>query len=215
MTNQRCGSHMIKTALNGHPRLRLTGEAFGGKARYDIELGINPDCTTPEALHAVFTNFDGFILHRTHPVSALKQCQDLVGHLVANPQIYFLDLRRRNLLRRYLSYHVGKVTGSFDGICGEILPSMHIDQRDAEQDFKSVTNQYQEFHKPLPAERTMTLYYEEIDFDAICSFLGLERYDLRPSTIKRDERLLSQAISNFHDLKRTWQNTEWSVFFDD
>ncbi|QDU61044.1 hypothetical protein Pan216_18970 [Planctomycetes bacterium Pan216] len=46
-------------------------------------------------------------------------------------------------------------------------------------------------------------------------YLGVPVVSIAPGTQRIEKRLLSEAIVNYEDLKRAFQGSEWTTFFED
>lgn len=49
----------------------------------------------------------------------------------------------------------------------------------------------------------------------ILEFLGLPYETVKPSTVKQSNQPLSEAILNYHDLKKKFVDTPWELYFEE
>jgi hypothetical protein len=125
LSGPRTGSHMLAEALNSSPRIRCFREVFNGRLDF-IQFGVEGYddfssldmarrkadplrflherifCRQPEEMRAV-----GFKYHYKH----VWGFAGVIDELVADKELRVLHLRRRNLLRMFVSLRLAEKTG--------------------------------------------------------------------------------------------------------
>ena len=137
--------------------------------------------------------------------------QDVVAHLLRDPAIRFIHLRRRNGLRRFVSEQVllaGGPNHSGAGGRSDVTMQVRIDidaylQRAAELDAQS-----QSLSVLLSQQPVLDISYEELASDTagtvnrVTTFLGLDgvQSDVKPALQKVGAANLRNTVSNFQEL---------------
>ena len=115
ISHLRSGTHMLRTALDSHPAIRVQAEPFNSNSRelpYDFEMPSR--VILDQWVYPVLpTNIRaaGFVLHTYHPWSlrafphlrSNPQWADVWSVLASWPGLHVIVLRRKNGIRRHLS----------------------------------------------------------------------------------------------------------------
>jgi LPS sulfotransferase NodH len=144
-------------------------------------------------------------------------------YLASLPGLRVLHLRRRNLLRAYLS-KVVMVRTKVSGIKSDAerrAPSVALAPADCLRYFEH-TRQQQNLYERLFAEQAvLPVLYEDLaaDYDReterIQKFLDVVPTSLQARNLRQEIRPLSVAISNYAELRTKFESTPWAEFFDD
>ena len=137
--------------------------------------------------------------------------------------IHIIQLKRKNLLKRYLSLVKAKSTDVWrdtsDSAAGS--KSFELDYDECLASFEEVKRWEKEHVDFFAGHPFQEVVYEDLARDytgealKIQRFLGLSEQAVKPSIYKQAKRSLSESISNYADLKHRFADTEWAVFFED
>jgi LPS sulfotransferase NodH len=134
-----------------------------------------------------------------------------------------IHLIRDNLLRRFLSHQVARVTqawGNTDGHNASTL-KIKLSAWDLFVDIKRTldkTERTRVLFRHLPF---LELSYENLcadftgSFDRVCKFLGVSSQNQTPRTFKQENRSLREAIVNYDRLKLLFTLSKYRRFFED
>lgn len=157
----------------------------------------------------------GFCLHRTG--APLGNWPDLWHTVAAVPDLHIINLRRRNLLRRYVSFQYRPRRN----IPWQPDPEpLVLEGPDLVADFEHQTARNEEFDRLFQGHPLLAVDYEDLcaDFETgmrrVQSFLNVPYRVLHPVTPKLTTQRLDQAIQNYEQLKREFTATPWAGFFD-
>jgi hypothetical protein len=221
LSSPRSGTHMLRTSLESHPQVVCMTEMFNPdytEHRYDF----TPDTPAADILaNHIFTPDAmtrpcvGFLLHREG--ARFGNWPDLWSILERDTALAVVSLRRRNLLRRYLSHQLISRPHA-----AETPPApLRLDKDLLARDFRLQEAKIAEFDAAFRRHPLLPVVYEDLSdryaetMDRIQSFLNVAPMPVRPSTTKRTTPPLAQAISNYLQLKRHFAGTKWHGFFED
>src|ERR1700761_6862103 len=146
LSSPRSGTHMLRTSLDAHPNIVCLTEMFNP----DYTLGqysFTENTPEQEILERYIfspqkwkTRAVGFCIHRTD--ARFGEWPHLWDSLAAMPDLLVVSLRRKNLLRRYLSFQLRPTPGS-------TRPSgpVSIDRAQLLADFEHQTAKTEEFDR--------------------------------------------------------------------
>ena len=235
----RTGSTFLQSLLNSHSQIVAFGEIFQsydairwdyGSYRKDAPRRQLSACQDdpvrflethvfakfPRGISAV--GFRLFYTHAQHPRqtglwSYLSKCVDLK----------IIHLKRRNVLRAYLSHMTASVSGRWkelSGKSGDDSISVHMDLDACLQKFIETRTQEKKHDSLFANHQKIELFYEELSRDyttemqRLQQFLGVEYEQVVPATHKQARLPLSLAISNYNELKQGFKGTPWEEFFE-
>lgn len=218
LSSPRSGTHMLRTVLRNHPNVVAHSELFNPDFLKNKAFG--PETPSNIILkehiyrpYAPNTEMVGFIIHRSG--TPWGDWPDLWSTLEKDKSIFVISLRRRNLLRRYLSYQVMR---TFRGAKPKALK---FDANQLRADFLYQEKELQDFDARFSGHPLLKVYYEDLcnDFhhtvQLVLSFLEVDKMELWPDVEGKPKRKLANAIENFSDLKIAFKNTSWESFFDE
>jgi len=238
LTTQRSGSSFLMQSLRSHPQIIAFGELFQIRRIGFNTPGFDNDSKAlmrfrnrrprdflewvlrrgyDQAVRAV-----GFKVHYNHlerpPLDLAR------AHLAALPGLRVLHLKRRNLLRAYLStvvMSITRVTGIKSATDRQAPPQVTLAPSDCLRYFEH-TRQRQTFYDRMFAEHDVSpVIYENLVADyahettRIQRFLQVVPTSLKARNLRQEERPLSVAITNYPQLRREFESTPWAEFFDD
>ena len=203
----RCGTHMLVTALANHPELSCFGEVFN----VDSQNGTHRFPDPRQVLEGFWLEPNvGFAAHTyigrrggVHKYMAPQRWyNDFWDHLPKG--IRMIQLRRRNLLRRFVSHKKSKQTGVWNRYGDDKKPlkkQVDIDVNDVLKDaefakacWKSTTNRY---------PNSLVVFYEDLcdhwerEMAKVQEFLGVQPFaDIAPTSNKL-ARSLREDVANF------------------
>jgi hypothetical protein len=137
-------------------------------------------------------------------------------------RVHVVFLKRRNMLRWYLSYCVARATGiwSTDRQAAAPHPKTRICPADCVNTIL-LDRQYEEAAMAYFVDHPqMEIVYEDLvrncdeEIVRLQRFLHLEPRTLRPLSVKQERRPLAAAIENFTELRAEWKGTQWERFLD-
>ncbi|MEL7251466.1 MAG: FkbM family methyltransferase [Bacteroidota bacterium] len=218
LSSPRSGTHMLRTALRNHINVAARSELFNPDFIRDRPFG--PETPAAEILDQyIFRDYPphiqmvGFILHRSG--TPFGNWPDLWPMLDADQDLYVISLRRRNLLRRYLSYQTMR---NFRGRAPE---SLRFDPALLEQDFQYQEQEVAAFDQRFAKHPLIKIHYEDLctnynqTIGKVLEFLQAKPQQVWPDIQGKPQRRLSEAIINFADLKAHFATTKWASFFDE
>ncbi|MEM9819878.1 MAG: FkbM family methyltransferase [Bacteroidota bacterium] len=218
LSSPRSGTHMLRTALRNHVDIVAGSELFNPDFIRDRPFG--PETPAKEILDQyIFRDYPpnikmvGFIIHRSG--TPFGNWPNLWPMLAADKSIHVISLRRRNLLRRYLSYQVMRT------FRGSIPNPLHFDPERLEKDFVDQEKEIEDFDRRFAGHPLMQIYYEDLcaDYPSVVEqvqqFLNVKPQRLWPDIEGKPQRKLSEAIVNFTALKTHFAPTKWASFFND
>ena len=218
LSSPRSGTHMIRTTLRNHPDIAARSELFNPDFQRDKPFG--PDTPALEILNKyIFRDYPehiqmvGFIIHRSG--TPFGDWPDLWPMLQNDRSIYVISLRRRNLLRRYLSYQVMRT------FRGKPPQPLTFDPEVLKKDFIYQEKEIEAFDQQFEGHPLIKVYYEDLCSEyhqtvkSVLKFLKVKRLKLWPDEKGKPIRKLRDSIANFDELKEYFSQTKWAPFFND
>ena len=242
LSGPRSGSNFLWTALNVHPRMLVFGELFRfpdsigwdlrafkhypyGQSRKMIQLMQSDPVTFlktrifkpyPRVIDCV--GFKLFYFH-ARGTSSSKVWNFLRG----DTTIKVIHLKRRNLLRTYLSHQRALRSKVWIDQSGKSTapPPMHLDPVACEHYFRQMTGWQQDSDRLFANHPKIDIFYECLaerfsdEIDKIQDFLQVDKCFLKPSTFKQTKKPPSMDILNYRDLAKHFSGTQWELFFQE
>jgi hypothetical protein len=155
----------------------------------------------------------------------------LTGYLMDRPEILVINLYRRNHFRRYLSWQALDQSGvaardsaQKQGRVRQVILDTTKIIRELNH-VRQETERQQTLVRGLPAERVLTVAYEDLFKDSdqtkcwlqrIAQFLGLEWYEWLGTTHRRILTARPKdVIGNFEAVREVLRGTEWETFLEE
>lgn len=226
VSTPRTGTNLVIEMLNSHPDCFSGYEIFSDThvAKRHVPWYL-PDCQDEPQLCDLRLSDPLAFLRRLEEQTFAKGYQ-AVGfklmywegerfpvvrdHVAADEEIHIIHVKRRNLLRRYLSYRMAERTGQWWAATGEEVLRTDIRLTLAEilADIAMVRSQQREYEQLLVGHPTLELYYEDLEQDLMGTARSLWRFlDLRPwetlniTSRKTGARSLEATLENYGELK--------------
>lgn len=230
--NPRTGSTLLMRSLNNHSRIIGYGEIVKNIDRYPghyHEFGHGESLFQrdpvafletrvfrkyPPAIEAV--GFKIFYHHAPRDTAWGKAVWD---YLLSRPDLNILHLKRRNLLKVFLSKKQAGRTGEYIKYSNGAGEALALDPDEALAFFEQMRAGEAEYDALLSGRRLIEVVYEEMtgnyaaEMRRVQEFLGVQPEDVDPGTAKRPGRSLVSQIANYAELKERFQATPWESFF--
>lgn len=237
LTTPRTGSSFLRQLLRSHPRVVSFGEIFHpGKVHFNTPGFDNKnkallrfrnrepaDFLKAQIFrayprHIAAVGFKVFYFHLDTP--RFHAARD---YLASQPELHVLHLKRRNLLRAYLSNVVMDQTG-VAGIMSPAerqTPQVVLDPRECIRYFEDTLRQQDAYAHVFENTNLVTVTYEDLtgnhsaETTRVLTVLGVEPAPLRAKAVRQEVRPLWEVITNYEELRATLSATPWAQFFDD
>lgn len=235
LARPRTGSNLLVSLLQSHPNLRLFYELFNKSLsnktfwdfiNYDIDDVYQYKEEEPVSFlkKLVYREMPksvsgvGFKLFYTHARSSNEN--QVWDYLKESKDLNIIHLKRKNLLKTHLSEQIALKTQIWVGKKNpsQIYP-IKLDYSNTLEFFNSIKKQEEKNHDFFSDHNVFEVYYEDILKDIeyysrnLQEFLNLPFRNLYISTPKQSSIPLSQAISNFFELKERFEGSPWFDLF--
>jgi hypothetical protein len=151
----------------------------------------------------------------------LEKMSSTLDWLIASKDIKIIHLKRRNLLRRFVSHQLAKQTEINVVVQKDRIPvyrklTLSIDQCVSDIDFHQM--QYKRFDRMLSGHHVIEICYEDMFYNEsiqkILEFLQVRQARLHTPTIKLGFDNLEDAIEDYKALKAKARGTVYAPFFE-
>ncbi|HEY5049186.1 MAG TPA: sulfotransferase [Rhizomicrobium sp.] len=241
----RTGSTMLVNFLQSHPQITCHMEIFNPR-RVEGFFGayrksIRTDSVYEARMRAIrhgdptcFLYKFAFDSQGRRSVGFKFKYDELLLPVFARPReiiagdcdIAIVHLKRRNLLKRYLSWvAVNHVTGRTMRTTGEEprkIPPIFIDAEECLKNFQETKLREAEVDRIFRQHQMIDLEYEKLtganadgELGRLQQFLGVVPRSLKTVIAKLSINRLEQEIANYADLKRKLANTPYSEYFQE
>lgn len=235
----RTGSTLLVNLLNAHSQALAFGEIF--RTTEEIGWDIRPFlCYQSPRLIGLYQNdpvaflersvwrrwpgnygavgFKLFYYHARKP-----PWSRVWDYLAGDRSIYILHIKRRNLLAQYLSLVNAHRTDVWAASSADTdqADAIALDVAACERHFVDVERRQGECAAFFRDHAVRDVYYERLarrhdeEMRAVEDFLGLGHETTRPTLVRQRKRTLSEAITNYAELRSAFANTRWREFFGD
>ncbi len=236
-------SNFLLGLLSSHSQVIAYGELFGFQ---DMDWGL-PKCNpsskfktlgslinkNPEIFleKIIFTKYlppisaVGFKIFYSH---GKEDSGKSLWHFLQNRQdIKIIHLKRKNLLKSFLSYKKALITNEWIVISQKEINSkpeevtISLDYQECLGYFKRTETSIETHDLLFANHQKIDVVYEDLSQDyasemkRVQEFLELDYETLKPNTLKQSSLSLSESISNYFELKEKFQNTPWQSLFED
>ena len=141
-------------------------------------------------------------------------------------ELKVIQLKRRNILRAYLSLERAQKTGNWlthsaPASADEAGSPLYLDPVKCRRVFAEARAGESEYARYFANHRTTAVFYEDLatrfpaEMRRLQQFLEVPDEPVRPGTHKMATQALSEAIENYAELKREFKDTQWAVLFED
>lgn len=227
----RTGSTLLVKTLNTIPGVRCHGELLGPNKVRGFEDGVDLEHTSAQEraarerrllearnadplgfLHTAMSGPEaaaGFKM--IYSTLALPQWQATIDALLADKNLWYIHLARRNNLRRYVSEEIANNGGPIHSGAGgraDVPAQITVDIDAFLANNAQVEAEHASVAARLPAQRTLDVTYERLATDTaaalrqVCRFLGVDpgEREIIPALEKVGAKDLSSTVSNYQQL---------------
>lgn len=159
-----------------------------------------------------------------HDELVLPGYKMLRDEIADNRKLRIIQLRRNNLLRRYVSHYIAsnltRVTLAVSNQPIPELPRIRLDPVGCEKDFETVLAREAEFGALFASHPHFSISYEGIvggdlnKLDQLLRFLNLSPRPLTTPTQRLGRDDLRGVIENFDELREYFSNSRFAQFFE-
>jgi LPS sulfotransferase NodH len=242
----RTGSSMLTSLLQSHPDVCCHGEVFGRRV-FEGFQGIDYTGPISETLKPPIV--DKLVeLRIDDPVAFLRdyvlypgqfkaiglklKYEELLLDMYApvlewisdKRDIKIIHLRRRNLLKRYVSQYIAvkitKVFNTWEGTDAPCAPRVTLSAQECERQFQIAENRHKRFANLFKNHEVLDLTYENLvankmeNLIDIQTFLGVNPVRLSTGMKKINPDSLRSMIENYDQLARHFSGTRFEAFFE-
>ena len=225
LSSMRTGSHYLATSLDTHSALHVAGEITYRPKDYGIDG--NAPMTAKQAVATIFDSWNGFIQHRNPAFFSMGLNKvSLWSELLTDRELKVINLKRHNILATIASLASAISSGIFqiqapdapsdiisaerDKWCSLTAPQPKVFLASHVVGYRvqELLGEYNEFDRVIPVTRRLDVWYEDLveDYHGTCcrvqEYLGLRVEELQPSTLKQENRPLTEVIENYHQAKQ-------------
>lgn len=233
----RSGSNFLRGLLNSHSQIITFEELFKNPEMIGWGLdGYSQDQRTLEQFRTdpiafleknVFVKMPmeikavGFKLFYYHAHGT--SLEPIWNYIKAHTEIRVLHIKRQNILKTHLSKKRAEITDSWINLTGEKeqAPRITLDYEECKADFEQTRAWEDTYTQFFQQHHVLELVYEDLArnyaqrMEEVQAFLGVNRQAVQPQTFKQASRPLSEAITNYAELKHQFAGTPWQEFFTD
>ena len=168
-----------------------------------------------------FTDAVGFKLFYYHAREDSRKV--LWDHLKEQRNVHIIHLKRRNSLRVLLSRKKAHMTDRWTDVNGALKDTLSIplSREECLEQFAWIRKMWALYDRLFCKHPKMDVFYEDLvtdrdgEMDRVQAFLGVAPRALPPGTHKQAQLPLSEAVTNYRSLKRSFLNTRWGMFFEE
>ena len=212
---QRTGSSLLVWLLRSNARVEIPGEVFrllkGSSCREVWKRTFGR--------HLPWVRYVGFKIFYYHPEDS--QDREVWDLILSDPTIKIIHIKRKNLLRTYISKLIAQKTGAWNSR----QEGSPIDKEDKQvtvdvehciaelRDTISWENTYGK--KMFPQHPYMELTFEDLTgnlqytIDAIMEFLGLKSMQVKSKLKRQNPEKLEDLVYNYEELANALSNSEF------
>ena len=215
MGRQRTGSSLLVWLLRSNARVEIPGEVFRLLKGRSCQQVWNQNF----GRHLPWVRYVGFKIFYYHPEDSQdREVWDLIRN---DPSIKIIHIKRKNLLRTYISKLIAQKTGAWNSR-QESSPITKEDKQvtvDVEhciaelRDTISWENTYGQ--QMFPEHPYMELTYEDLTgnlqstIDAIMEFLSLKKMRVKSKLKRQNPEKLGDLVNNYEELVTALSETEF------
>lgn len=216
----RCGTWLLKTAIEQHPDVYCHGEIFN---MYDpcsepfLPYTVEQSMALLEKQHKAKRT--GFCVHRNHETRAIETIRHKWAALRVPFSVPTIILYRINMLSQFVSLKRAEAAKQWqvyeEGERPE-YPVLTIDRDELRRFFRK--NRKLRFPPRIRWKRSIYVSYEqlvthtEFAMKRVQEFLRIPVQPLAPTTVKTGIPL-REAVANFDELRKSFEGSRWLKFF--
>jgi LPS sulfotransferase NodH len=159
-----------------------------------------------------------------HDELVLPEYKTLRDEIAGDLDFRIIHLRRENLLRRFLSWHIANhithITLAVGPQAIPEVPRVRLDPNKCQRDFETTEKREKEFRELFAKHQSFSISYEELvsgnsdKVSALLSFLEVSPRELTTTTKKLGNDDLRKAIANFDELRAHFAGSRFANFFE-
>jgi hypothetical protein len=224
----RSGGIMLGRMLDRHPQIRCFGEIFSTKP---VHLGPDGFAGAPLNTAARLDYFGtqafprqwGFRAHVYHGMPAYDAELFTDFWSALPPTVRVIHLLRENLVHRFVSHRVARLTHQWFVRSGEAASIRRVTLRLSPQEVEENCAEMESWQAVGGSRfpHALTVVYEDLEHDLASSIAAILRYlgvdgavALEPQTAKLSQPI-RETVENYAELKRYFQGSRWGRFFVD
>ncbi|MBN1364811.1 MAG: sulfotransferase [Syntrophaceae bacterium] len=237
----RTGSNLLMTSLRSHKNIISYGEIFNPEVQdWDIpifyrdgsDFNLLKEKPVEFISNRLFRNYPpsvkavGFKMFYSQTPFHIEHTDSVWQYLKEDKNIKIIHLKRRNILKAYLSQMIALKTNKWVNIFNTHSATsdnikLALDYQECLNDFEYTRRMENEFDSHFTSHEILNIYYENLqsnfseEMEKIQIFLELTSYPLQPQIFKQTRQKLSEAITNYDELKLKFSTTEWKCFFEE
>jgi hypothetical protein len=162
-----------------------------------------------------FNLITGFSTHM-YDINAINGLEHFKKH---NSELKVLFLTRKNLLKRYVSRKIARITNQYNNQKTNVCVNLNFDEV-VRNITKNITEQ--KMTKSLLNNNNIDfidLYYEDLAVNTVSVLGHITNFLETPlqyicTTVKQESRPLKDIITNYNELKEQFSSTEYIEFFE-
>ena len=219
LTDARTGSNFLVSILDSHPNIRAEGELFRDLSPKLYGLALST-AFSKQPRHIKASGFKIFYSHARNGMGG-----GIWDHLERMEDLLVIHLKRRNLLRAFVSLKIAKSQGVWisdradDGASAN--KAVTLTEKELRRYFEKMTLSAENGDRHFSAHAKMTIYYEDLvrdvegTFERLTSFLGVPYYAPYSVLKRQNPERLDVLILNYQELKSRFSGTQWGQLFED
>lgn len=157
----------------------------------------------------------------------IRKLNGVWKYLHKNKDIKVIHVKRKNLLRCYLSRQMAFLTGEWlkfnEKRSNKEIPKIRINPGELENYFKKIEKQRRKTDLLFNRHEKIDVFYENLvknkkeSIKKVLEFLGVEDKKIKVETPlkKQNTKNLRESISNYDELKEYFRKTKWMCFFEE
>lgn len=232
LSSGRSGSNLLATLMKSHPDVFQHGEILGefqlespfvrrriNRSGVNAYLDRRLSRLTAERLTGVKILY-GNLEARYGQVRGIPGNETLLAHMLADPSIRLVHLRRRDKLALLISMRLaGELQNWTSGSYGDKTVEMPVDWvRDR---FEWLEAWETRIAREAPRDRLLQMTYEDLTTDTpgemarLFDFLDLEPAEVKSRMSKQNTRSKAEVVENFAELRTAFAGTLYEGLFED
>lgn len=221
---QRTGSSLLMRLLHAHPKIDMQSEVFRllkGKSCRNV-------WNETFSKKLPWIKYAGFKLFYNHPDDSKDR--EVWDILDSNTDVKIIHIKRKNILRTYVSKLVAVKTGAWNSgqendQKEDLDKKVHIDLNHCLNELRTIKKLEAEFNTDkYPNHEYIELFYEELventvdELNKLFSFLKIEnqRIEKRKLDLKRQNpEKMKNLVINYEEFEQAISNSEFAKLLDE
>ena len=226
----RCGSSVVGLMLDQHPDIHWNGEIIRRMKFCTQNIQKEPKQYIKYRMYYEKSKYYGFETTMQHLEKFFLniELEDYITMLKNMGITHFVNLQRKNHLRKLISNTIGRKTRKFYGTDKKKLTtiSLNLDKNKKQkrtliERFEKLTQFYNKIDKLLENKNSIKLTYEDdilndphIAYNKIINFIGLDNFTPKITLKKQNPYSLKEILENYDEVKDALTGTkyEWMLY---